>query len=198
MTKTAIRKADAADVPALAGALARAFDDDPVMAWLFPDPARRTRTLPRFFSAHLTKIVLPHDAVYTSADVAGGALWEPPGKWRLGARGQLRMLPDFIRLFGRRLPLASRGLNLVEASHPQELHWYLAVLGTEPARQGQGIGSCLMAPILERCDREGLPAYLESSKESNIAFYGRHGFEVTGEIRLPGGPPVWPMWRPAA
>ena len=108
MTKTAVRKADAADVPALAGALARAFDDDPVMAWLFPDPARRTRTLPRFFSAHLTKIVMPHDAVYTSADVAGGALWEPPGKWRLGARGQLRMLPDFIRLFGRRLPLASR------------------------------------------------------------------------------------------
>lgn len=198
MTKTAVRKADAADVPALAGALARAFDDDPVMAWLFPDPARRTRTLPRFFSAHLTKIVMPHDAVYTSADVAGGALWEPPGKWRLGARGQLRMLPDFIRLFGRRLPLASRGLNLVEASHPEELHWYLAVLGTEPARQGQGIGSCLMAPILERCDREGLPAYLESSKESNIAFYGRHGFGVTGEIRLPGGPLVWPMWRPAA
>jgi ribosomal protein S18 acetylase RimI-like enzyme len=124
-------------------------------------------------------------------------LWAPPGKWRLGAWGQVRMLPDFIRLFGRRLPLASRGLNLVEAHHPRELHWYLAVLGTEPACQGQGIGSALMAPILERCDREGLPAYLESSKESNIAFYSRHGFEVTGEIRLPDGPPVWPMWRPS-
>jgi GNAT superfamily N-acetyltransferase len=197
VTTPAIRKAAPGDVAALAGALARAFDDDPVMGWLFPDPVRRTRTLPKFFSVHLTKIVLPHGEVYTTGDLDGGALWEPPGKWRLGAWGQVRMLPDFIRLFGRRLGLASRGLNLVEAHHPRELHWYLAVLGTEPARQGQGIGSTLMAPILERCDREGLPAYLESSKESNIAFYGRHGFEVTGEIQLPGGPPVWPMWRPS-
>jgi GNAT superfamily N-acetyltransferase len=197
VTKPCIRKAGPGDVPALAGALARAFDDDPVMGWLFPDSARRTRTLPRFFSAHLTKIVLPHGEVYTTEDVAGGALWEPPGKWRLGVQGQLRMLPDFIRLFGRRLGVASRGLNLVEAHHPHELHWYLAVLGTEPARQGQGIGSYLMGPILEHCDEEGMPAYLESSKESNIAFYRRHGFEVTREIRLPGGPPIWPMWRPA-
>jgi GNAT superfamily N-acetyltransferase len=197
VTTPAIRKAAPGDVAALAGALARAFDDDPVMGWLFPDPAGRRTTLPKFFTVHLTKIVMPHGEVYTTGDVGGGALWEPPGKWRLGAWGQVRMLPDFIRLFGRRLPLASRGLNLVEAHHPRELHWYLAVLGTEPARQGQGIGSAVMAPILERCDREGLPAYLESSKESNIAFYGRHGFEVTGEIRLPDGPPVWPMWRPS-
>jgi GNAT superfamily N-acetyltransferase len=197
VTTPTIRKAAPGDVAPLAGALARAFDDDPVMGWLFPDPARRRRSLPKFFSVHLTKIVLPHGEVYTSTDVAGGALWEPPGKWRLGPWGQLRMLPDFIRLFGRRLGLASRGLNLVEARHPRELHWYLAVLGTEPARQGKGLGSALIGPILERCEQEGMPAYLESSKESNIAFYSRHGFEVTGEIRLPGGPPVWPMWRPA-
>jgi GNAT superfamily N-acetyltransferase len=196
--KPSLRKAQTADVDRLAGALGRAFDDDPVMGWLFPDPVRRRLAVPRFFSIMLTKIVMPHDEVYTTDDVAGGALWEPPGKWRLGVRGQIRLLPDFIRVFGRRLGFATRGLNLIEASHPEELHWYLAVLGTEPARQGQGIGSTLMAPILERCDREGMPAYLESSKESNIAFYARHGFAVTKELRLPSGPPVWPMWRPAA
>jgi predicted N-acetyltransferase YhbS len=86
----------------------------------------------------------------------------------------------------------------VEARHPAELHWYLAVLGTEPARQGQGIASGLMGPVLERCDKEGTAAYLESSKDSNIPYYERHGFQVTGEIQLPSGPTVWPMWRPAA
>ena len=194
----AVRKATTADIDPLAGALARAFFDDPVMGWLFPEATGRTATLPRFFSAHLAKVVLPHGEVYTTEGVAGGALWEPPGKWRLGLRGQLRMLPDFIRLFGRRLPLASRGLSLVEARHPAELHWYLAVLGTEPARQGQGIASGLMGPVLERCDKEGTAAYLESSKDSNIPYYERHGFQVTGEIQLPSGPTVWPMWRPAA
>ena len=64
------------------------------------------------------------------------------------------------------------------------------------ANQGKGIGSALLVPGLAQCDETGLPAYLESSKHSNIAFYRRHGFEVTGEIQLPlGGPPIWPMWR---
>ena len=69
------------------------------------------------------------------------------------------------------------------------------MLGTEPERQGNGIGSALMQPVLDDCDEHGIGAYLESSKERNIAFYGRHGFKVTEEILLPKGPPVWGMWR---
>jgi predicted GNAT family N-acyltransferase len=49
--------------------------------------------------------------------------------------------------------------------------------------------------VLELCDSERLPAYLESSKERNVDFYARHGFRVTSELRLPKGPPMWPMWR---
>jgi ribosomal protein S18 acetylase RimI-like enzyme len=85
----------------------------------------------------------------------------------------------------------------VERLHPKgPPHWYLGVLGTRKKAQGRGVGSSLLAPVLDRCDDEGIPAYLESSKHSNIAFYRRHGFEVTGEIPLPfGGPSVWSMWR---
>jgi ribosomal protein S18 acetylase RimI-like enzyme len=109
----------------------------------------------------------------------------------------IRYLPDLVRALGRHASRALRTLNHVEHQHPKEPpHWYLGVLGTRTEAQGRGVGSALLAPVLEHCDTEGLPAYLESSKHANIAFYRRHGFEVTGEIPLPfGGPPVWPMWR---
>ena len=84
-----------------------------------------------------------------------------------------------------------------EAPPGASRHLYLAVLGTEPAAPGPGrrVGAVL-APGLELCDREGLPAYLESSKESNVGFYARFGFRVTEEVRMPrGGPTVWLMWR---
>jgi GNAT superfamily N-acetyltransferase len=99
-------------------------------------------------------------------------------------------------VLGRRLPAAIQVIQSVEHHHPQTPHWYLAVLGTDPPEQGKGVGSSLLSPVLERCDEEALPAYLESSKEENVPFYARHGFEVTKTVDLPrGGPPLWLMWR---
>jgi GNAT superfamily N-acetyltransferase len=190
-----VRKATAYDTRALAGALALAFEDDPVMCWLFPSEPRRERMLPRFFTAHLRVSLLPHDEVYTTPEVAGGALWNPPGTWRLGLRQVLRLSVPMVRAMGARVTVATRALGVIDRHHPHEPHWYLAVLGTAPAMQRRGIGSALMAPVLSRCDREGVPAYLESSKESNIAFYARHGFELRGHLDLPSGPRIWPMWR---
>ncbi len=89
-----------------------------------------------------------------------------------------------------------RFLNLMEQKHPHEPHWYLAVLGVAPDRQGRGFGSHLMQPVLERCDANGDAAYLETDTERNVQLYERHGFKVTEEFDLPGGgPPVWLMWR---
>jgi ribosomal protein S18 acetylase RimI-like enzyme len=190
-----VRKAESPDVRPLAAALARAFEDDPLMRWLLPT-SRQQRHLPTLFELALKYSHLPNHEVYTTAELTGGALWAPPGKWQTRPLSLLPAMPRFIVALGTRIPIAVRTIAKVEQLHPREPHWYLAVLGTEPAWQGKGVGSALLAPVLERCDKTETAAYLESSKETNIPFYNRHGFEVTGTIDLPrGGPRVWPMWR---
>jgi GNAT superfamily N-acetyltransferase len=195
-----VRKATAADVPQLAAMLARAFDDDPVAMYLFPDGRRRRAGLRRFFSIQLRSTFLRDDECYTTGevggDISGGALWSSPGRPKAGTRELLRLLP-ILPLLGRRLPTALQFLGAIEAKHPKDRpHFYLGVLGTDPPWQGKGIGSALLMPVLERCDAEGIPAYLESSKERNVPFYGRHGWEVTEELDPPGGGPrLWLMWR---
>jgi GNAT superfamily N-acetyltransferase len=86
-------------------------------------------------------------------------------------------------------------LGLMAEKHPTEPHYYLFLLGTRLEWQGRGLGSSLMAPVLEACDRNRVPAYLEATSERNKQLYLRHGFEVTDEIPLPDGPMMWPMWR---
>jgi GNAT superfamily N-acetyltransferase len=192
--KPMIRKATIADLPAMSSALADAFDDDPVMAWLFPRAASRRSKLTRWFTIEGRRH-LAHDTVWCDVGGRGAAYWDPPGHWRMTPGQIVRTLPRTAPLFGTRIPIALRGLGRVEGVHPDEPHRYLAVLGTAAAAQGKGIGSALLTPTLDRCDGEGVPAYLESSKEANIAFYARHGFEVTGTVELPKGPTVWTMWR---
>lgn len=191
-----IEDAADADRPALARSLAAAFIDDPVAVWTAPHEHLRPRVLRRFFGEML-RTKLPHGFVYTDPDRRGGALWAPPGAWRTTARQDLRIAASMShpRLW-LRAPLVGRGLLGVERLHPPEPpHFYLSVLGVSPEAQGQGLGSRLLQPVLQLCDAEAVPAYLESSKESNIAFYARHGFRVTREIQLPRGPMVWAMWR---
>ena len=192
----AVRKATYADVEPLAAALARAFHDDPVMQWLCPagngDQQERMR---RFFVVELARWYIRYGETYTTSEIAGGAVWAPPGRWKLGAGDVIRSMPSTLPLLGTRIVTALRGLSLLDKHHPTEPHYYLATLGTPPADQGKGVGSALLAPVLDRCYREGVPAYLESSKEQNLAFYDRHRFEVTEKFDLPKGPPVWGMWR---
>ena len=101
-----------------------------------------------------------------------------------------------IPILGRRLSAALQLVQMIEAKHPRQPHFYLGTIGTDPDHQGKGLGSAALSPVLERCDDEAIPAYLESSKEENLAFYHRHGFEVTGEVAVPDDAVrLWLMWR---
>jgi GNAT superfamily N-acetyltransferase len=189
-----VYRASRADLDPVCNALARAFHDDPVMAWFFPDDAARVDLNARFFKMRVRGL-LAQEEVYTTDDQAGAACWAQPGRWEMGPLEGLRFALRVAALTRTRTPLLARGWQIVDAAHPREPHWYLAILGTEPARCGEGIGSALLQPVLDDCDRNEVGAYLESSKEENIAFYARHGFRVTDELTLPDGPPIWPMWR---
>jgi GNAT superfamily N-acetyltransferase len=188
------RPARADETDALARVLARAFYDDPVMCWMYPGARGRERKLERFFRIRIRQ-QLRQGEIWTTPGGEGAAVWAQPGRWELGVIQTLEFAPTYPAL-GRRIPIALLGLGRIEARHPHEPeHWYLAILGTDPTRQGQGVGSRLLAPVLETCDRDGVPAYLESSKERNVDFYSRFGFRVKEELRLPKGPPLWTMWR---
>lgn len=190
-----VRLAQPGDVPAVALALGRAFADDPVASYIFPADRGRVERLDRFFRVQLRHNYLPRGEVYTVGAGVAAAMWMPPSPLAPRARDVLAHL-RLVTLLGRRFP-ATRELSTVLASrHPPGRHYYLGTIGADPSCQHRGVGSALLAPVLGRCDAEGLPAYLECSKRENIAFYARHGFAVTGEVEAPGGGPLlWLMWR---
>jgi ribosomal protein S18 acetylase RimI-like enzyme len=188
------REATRSDLPSLGRCLARAFEDDPVSEFFFPDSRSRLRRLDPFYRFAIENMAR-HGVVYTDDDLRGAAVWQEPLPRAPGRREMLARGVVLLRIVRGAFPRVLRLGQAVQRAHILEPHWYLAALGSEPARQRRGVGSSLMAPVLERCDAESLPAYLESSKESNIPFYERHGFRVTGEIQVPRGPMLWAMLR---
>ncbi len=191
-----VRRAQPGDHERIAKALADAFGDDEAFGWLlsFPDRERRLRL---FFETVLRHHAPGRREVWISENGDAAAIWAPPGLWAVPVRRVIAESPAMARVFGRRLPLALRYLIRAEHLHPRKPdHWYLEAVGTEPARQGQGLGSALLRPVLALCDRDGLGAYLESSSERNRVLYERHGFEVVEIFNMPGGgPSIRRMWR---
>jgi len=191
-----IAKAGADDLPRIAATLGHAFEDDPATAWVVPDDARRRPLLERAFLLFLERIWFAQDECYTTAGGVGAAVWELPGQWKLGLWDQLRLLPRLATTYRRHTPRLVQAIDALESEHPEEPHYYLPFVGVVPEWQGRGIGAALMRPVLERCDRERVAAYLEASTPRNRALYERHGFVVTKEFRLgKGSPPLWRMWR---
>lgn len=184
-----------------ATALARAFYEDPVTRWIVPEIAdvpfsQYMDAGRRWFSLVMVTVYRGQATTFTVDPVVGAAIWVPPGDWPTPWWHQLLLLPRLALIYRRRLPRLLGFVRLVEERHPREPHWYLPVLGVQPDWQGRGLGSALLRPVLERCDRDGMPAYLEASTSRSRTCYERLGFEVVEQLALPrGGPPIWRMWR---
>jgi ribosomal protein S18 acetylase RimI-like enzyme len=190
-----MRPATAEDVERLKTVLAEAFYDDPVFGWLMPEDDKRRARLRRYFGVDLRHYSLPRGRVWTTGDLVGAALTLPPGKWRVPPLATLLQ----GSAFGVRMPRAARMGAAMEWRHARELHgphYYVRDIGVHPDMQGQGLGSVLMRPTLDRCDREGVRAYIEASSERSAALYERLGFRHVKELRVGGSPPLWLMIRP--
>ncbi|MER5180481.1 GNAT family N-acetyltransferase [Streptomyces sp. NPDC002896] len=193
----AIRRAVESDRAAVTRLLDEAFQDDPVSCWVFPDADHRRRTHHKLMGAFLD-IVLSEGRVDLTEDGRAAALWlsvpagEPEdhdGEDDGPAEMREAVDPD-----NERVELVGR---LTGAVHPTgRAHEYLLLIAVTPEHQGEGLGTALIGSVLDRCDREGLPAYLEASNARSRRLYERLGFAFTGRpVDLPDGPRMWPMWR---
>lgn len=195
-----VRLAVAGDVDAIADVVARAYVDDPWVSWVVASDRRQERV--KALQVSLLSVVgVPHGKVWLSQTddglIVGAALWlladseVPRDAWAQVAVAE-------AALMGERMPYALAAAAATRHFRPATPHHVLATLGVLPSHRGKGVGSALLAPMLECSDRDGFAAYLETSARDNLRFYARLGFVTAGEARLPDdGPPVWAMLRAA-
>ena len=187
-----VREASSDDLDLVVQVCAEGFARDPLMLWIFQDPSTRYEGLRLAFTGLARSYVAPDSVIHVVGD-ACVALWRGPAYEALsdtggGASPFPSAVQERFRILG----------ELMEIAHPRDrAHWYLNVIATLPARQGQGLGAEALRPVLDRCDADRLPAYLESSNPRNMTLYRRHGFDEGGRptIELPDGPSLYPMWR---
>jgi ribosomal protein S18 acetylase RimI-like enzyme len=191
-----VRVATWADAEPLSQTLGRAFHDDPLICHFIADVAARPAKMPRIFKL-LLKLGVGYGACHVTSGYEAATLWRPPSQWHLPFWQYITNGPELLGVFGLDAFRVMTTMDVIEKVHPKTPHWYLQVIGTDPEKQGKGFGSLIMRHQLAIADQQGMPAYLESSKESNIPIYKSFGFEVTGEIRIPNGPVLYPMWRNA-
>lgn len=189
------RLATDADRPPIARVLARAFYDDPFMAFALPEPATRLERAEAMFVAQMEGVFVHTSEIHTTPDLAGAAIWTPPDPPQLPASDDRAAGSRMRELFGDRLPLIGEALGIIEEHRPGGDQWYLDFLGTDPDRQRQGVGGSVLGPVLSACDATGTAATLWTTTEANVAFYRGRGFEVTADIRPGQAPRVWWMRR---
>jgi GNAT superfamily N-acetyltransferase len=191
MRTAAVKPVTAADEDAAIDVVVRAFRADPAARWLYPDSNQYSVNFPNFVKVFGGK-AFEHGSAYTIDDYAGAALWLPPQ-----VHPDEEALAELIQrsVPEHRLEEVFAVFQQMDSYHPSEPHWYLPLIGVDPAQQGGGYGSALMEHALIQCDRDQKLAYLESSNPKNITLHERHGFELLGTIQVGGSPPICPMRR---
>ncbi|MEM9711418.1 MAG: GNAT family N-acetyltransferase [Actinomycetota bacterium] len=191
-----VRPIEPGEAAQAAATLADAFADDPLMCWAggFDDGSERLHHLFRAVIAR--RFRRPESLVWCTPDTDAVAVWDGPGEAGWSVMDGIRSQPAVLRSFHLGAVRFLRSAAAMARAHPAEPHYYLLAVGVRQGGQGRGLGSSVLRPMLDRCDGEGLPAYLENSKPQNEAFYARLGFTAMPPFDLPkGAPPVMPMWR---
>ncbi len=189
-----VRQITDQDIGDLSHCFKRAFAQDPVMRWVFPSEREWDRCALRYFGMAIREFIRNGHAL-TTGGLEGAVLWLKPNSPKPGIWYQIISYMKMSWMFRGGF---ARGIELeqaLEGIHPQQPHWYLSVIGTDTLHRGKGVGPALLQSVLQQCDEQNLPAYLESSNRKNISFYTRHDFEILQDVTIPDGPTLWPMLR---
>ncbi len=186
-----VHAASDAERQAVIAVITLAIANDPMARWAFPDPAAYLAVMPEVAEA-LGGRSFEHRTAHLIPGGRAAAMWLPPG-----VDPDTERLEELAEQHARkdRFNDMMRVFEQMDAFHPIEPCWYLPLIGVDPAYQGQGYGSALLRYALDRCDREGIPAYVESSNSRTVSLYERHGFEIIGAIQEGTSPTLVPMLR---
>lgn len=191
MRPPSVRVVTAAEEASAVDTVVLAFAADPMTRWTWPEARQYLACMPSVVRAFGGR-AFAHGNAYGTHAHAGVALWLPPG-----------VAPDeeaLVEVVQRAASASAHDdafaiFEQMGKYHPTGPHWYLPLIGVDPWYQGQGHGDALMTHALRQCDRDGVPAYLESTNPRNVPLYRRHGFEPLGTIQAGGSPPLVPMLR---
>jgi len=192
-----IRLVESGDVQELSGLLARAFEEDPWMSWMFQEPKFRVTLAAAWMKVEIqcAKNMGSSWLSLENGEVVAGSIWAPPGK-DLHEGNTFRQL--WYLVLGANPGRADellKGLSKIGEMHPKQPHYYLNTVGVEPELVGRGHGGDIIRHTLDHADQQKTPCYLESSSERNIPLYERLGFKIIHGIEMPDGPTMWGMWR---
>ncbi len=177
------RHATRADFPALLETMVSGFGDDPLYVWLYPDAAERPLRLREGFELVL-ECGLPRGHLYANAERSAVAIWTAPDVELMDESEGTAFLQLIRSQIGDRADEVAAGLSALSAHRPAEPHFTLHNVVVRADAQGRGVGAALLAPVLARCDEDGLLACLDSSNPRNVPFYERLGFELAGETPM--------------